>query len=133
MKLKKKVSFTSLLNGVNSSELLELRKQFNAEVSDRRYELELAEKREMKSFVDNLQLDRRYGDSNILDVVSLNRYSMQLEQRKRLNDISETIGRAFHDLDDLKQEVARYAKSAGKPFSEVFHTTVKRMTRYKNR
>ena len=123
---------SSLLTDLDSSELRELKKQFNEKYRDQMHTLERAEELELKTFVDSLNLDRGWRvDSR--DVVSLKHYGLPREQQVQLNQISEAIGRAFKDLSELKLQVARDAKNSGKAFSEVFHTSVKRMKRYQNR
>ena len=131
MKTKRNINLTSLLSELDSNELSALRKQFNQQLSESMHKLEEAEKEEMRIFVDGLNLDRsRYWD-NQRNCVSLISYNLPLEQRKRLDTLSNSISRAFKDLQDLKREVALECTRSGQPYSKVFCTSLKRMKKYK--
>jgi len=131
MKNVKVINVEALLTNLDSTQLKELRKQFNQECTKSMRALEDKEREQMCVFVDGLRLDRSYF-SEELNVVSLNRWRLPMEQRQKLDSISSIIGKAFDALKDLKCEVANEAKRNGTPFSRVFHSTLKRMTKYKD-
>lgn len=129
MKKLKVVNVESLLASLDSIELKELRKQFNEQVSINMAKIAEQEQFEMKRFVDNLHLTSKWGRD--IEVVSLTRWNISTDHRRRLADISDRISDAFTDLGQLKCEVAQCAKREGISFSRRFHTTLKRMNRYK--
>jgi len=132
MKTCKTVNVAALLKNLDSYQLTELRKQFNKQCSKSMWELKEAERVAVLAFIDGLSIDRGWNNED-RDVVSLNRYTLTMDQRRSLNEISESISRAFRDLNELKTDVAREAKRSGTPFSKVFTTTVRRMNKYRNR
>ena len=129
MKNRKTVNVESLLKNLDSNELKELKQRFNDQFRSNMHNLREAEIIEVRQFIDGLSLDRGWYDSQ-RDAVSLSRYNLPIEQRRKLNEISDAISRGFRDLGELKTEVAREAKRNGTPYSKVFTTTVRRMNRY---
>ena len=126
----KNINIQAMLTGLDSNELKAFKKLFNTQFSESMDSLREAEVLELKTFIDNLNLDRRYN-TEVRNVVSLERYRLPHEQRRELTLISETIGKAFRDLEELKLRVAIEAKRGNVPFSQVFRSSMKRMKRFK--
>ena len=130
--MKKQLNIAAMLIDLDSNELKELRRELSAEISSTITRIAERESAEKRAFIDGLQLHRGY-DSGDREVVSLNRRFLTMEQSRNLRDISDRIGKAFADLDQLKTDVAIEALRNHVSFSKVFKTTVKRMKKYRSR
>jgi hypothetical protein len=130
MKKAKVINVEALLNDLDSVELKALKKLFNAEFSASMHNIEKAEIEEIRVFVDGLDLTRNWNSDN-RNAVSLIKWNLERHHSQKLGEISETISRAFRDLDSLKKEVAESVKRQGKSNSGFFKTTIKRLNRYK--
>ena len=130
--MKKQLNIAAMLVDLDSNELKELRRELSAEISSTIARIAEREDAEKRAFIDGLQLHRgHYGKHR--DVVSLTSRFLTLEQSRNLRDISDRIGKAFADLDQLKTDVAIEAMRNHISFSKIFTTTVKRMKKYRSR
>ena len=133
MKTAKVINVGALLDNLDSNELRELKARFNEQFRASLRKLEEQEKEQLRLFINSLnQLDLDYYKEQ-REAVSIKAFRLPMDQRKVLRDISGSITRAFEKLDELKESIASDAKRSNIPYSEVFHTTVKRMKRYQNR
>ena len=130
--MKKQINIAAMLIDLDTEELRELKRELTAEISSTITQIAERESAEKRAFIDGLQLHRGYYNEH-RDVVSLNRRFLTIEQCRNLRDISDRIGKAFADLDQLKTDVAIEALRNHVSFSKVFKTTVKRMKKYRSR
>jgi uncharacterized protein Yka (UPF0111/DUF47 family) len=131
MKKAKVINVEALLNDLDSVELKALKKLFNEEFRSSMYAIERAEIEKIRVFIDGLDLTRNWNSDN-RNAVSLIRWNLERHHSQKLGEISETISRAFRDLDNLKKEVAESVKRQDKSNSDFFKTTIKRLNRYNN-
>jgi uncharacterized protein Yka (UPF0111/DUF47 family) len=129
MKKTKVINVEALLNDLDSVELKALKKLFNSEFRESMHKIEKAEIEKIRSFIDGLDLTRGWNSDN-RNVVSLIKWNLPRDQSQKLGQISETISRAFTELDELKRDVAQEIKRTGENNSKMFKTTIKRVNRY---
>jgi len=132
MKKQRNLSVVKLLEGLDSVQLKELRGDFNSTYRENMHRLDQEERKLLLDFVDSLRLDKSWIEYD-RDAVSLIRWELSAPQRSKLDDLSNTISRAFRSLTELKQEVAQDCRRSGSNFSTVFYTTIKRMKRYEEK